>query len=73
MLIAYCITAVCCYYLHSRVDLVCVVSNAGGVEAGYSVSTAGYKTEPHLKEESVPSGHQCTEDTSHPTAQNRVF
>ena len=54
-------------------DLVCVVSNAGGVEAGYSVSTAGYKTEPHLKEVSVPSWHQCAEDTSHPTAQNRVF
>ena len=60
--------------LHSRsLDLVCVLSNVGGLEAGCSVSTTRYKTEPHLEEELVPSSHQCAEDTSHPTAENMAL
>ena len=37
----------------------------------------GYKTEPHLEEESVTSSHQCAEDTScpnlQPTAENMAL
>ena len=70
-------TAVCSYLqilaCIAGLDLVCVVSNVGGLEAGCSVSTTRYKTEPHLEEELVPSSHQCAEDTSHPTAENMAL